>query len=116
MDHREAQLHQEIIHTRQAIDERLAQLEYRTQQTVHGVISTAHDIINHGLGTSIQGMQETGNRGVAVVVRYPWLTIIGGMLLGYLLGCTEGTRRLPAKSRRVRAYGVAQRCQPVSRP
>lgn len=116
MDQREAQLHQEIIHTRQAIDERLAQLEDRIQRTVHGAISTAHDIINHGLGTTTQGMQETGDRGVAVVARYPWLTIVGGMLLGYLLGCTGKARRLPAESRRVRAYEVGHQWPPVTRP
>lgn len=52
MDRTAAQLRRAIVQTRQRIDEKLAQLRWRVQQTVQGAQSTATDVINHGLMAS----------------------------------------------------------------
>jgi hypothetical protein len=106
MDHREAQLHQEIVHTRRAIDDKLAQLEHWGQQTLHGVTSRASDVIDQDLVTNVQWVQEARDRSVAVVVRCPWLIVAGGALLGYCLsrlGKAQRPRTMPGVVRRYAA-------------
>jgi hypothetical protein len=115
MDHRGTQLHQEIIHTRGAIDDKLAQVETRVQQMVHGARSTTIDVIDHGLIAGVQRARETRDRAVAVVAWYPWLIIAAGALLGYLLVRSDRVQRLHATSRSVRAYEAVLGCPPVTR-
>ena len=115
MDHTEAQLHQEIIHTRQVIDERLAQIERRGQETVHRFASTVTDAIHHSLMPSVQRVQDTSAKGDALLAQYPWLIVVSGALLGYLLGRPDGARRLPTELGRVRTYEVAPYCPPLTR-
>jgi hypothetical protein len=93
MDHREVQLHQEIVHTRQAIDHKLARLEWWVQQTVHRTRSRAADIIERNLVAHTRWMQETRDRSVVVIRRYQWLIVAGGMLLGYSLRHRGETQR-----------------------
>jgi hypothetical protein len=68
MDHKGTQLHQEIIHTRETIDDKLSQVERRVQRIMHGARSTAIDVIDHGLIAGVQGARETRDRAVALVV------------------------------------------------
>jgi len=94
MDQREAQLHQEIIHTRQAIDDKLAQLEHWRWQTIHETRSTVLDAIDYD--ANAQWLQKTRGGSYAIMERYPWLIIAGGMLVGYCLsrrGNTIGRAR-----------------------
>jgi hypothetical protein len=116
MDDRGTQLHREIIHRREAIDDKLAQVERRVQQMAHGARSTAIDVIDHGLIAGVQRARETRGRAVALVVWYPWLIIAAGALLGYIFGRPDGTQRLHATSGGVRAYEAVLGCPPVTRP
>jgi len=113
MDHREAQLHQEIIHTRQAIDEKLAQFEHWKWQTVHETKSTVLDAIDYEVNA--QWLQKTRSRSFAIMERYPWLIIASGMLLGYCL-----SRRAPVQYRptlnEVRSYEVTSGSPAVCPP
>src|SRR5262245_58039019 len=93
MDHREVQLHQEIVHTRQAIDHKLWSLEWWVKQTVHRARGRAADIIERNLVSHIRWVQESRDRSVVVITRYPWLIVAGGMLLGYSLRHRGQTHR-----------------------
>jgi hypothetical protein len=104
MDHREAQLHQEIVYTRQAIDDKLAQLEHWGWQTIHKTKSTALDAIDYE--SNVQWVQKTRGRGAAVMARYPWLIVAGGMLLGYCLSRGGAAQHRHAPLSIVRSYEV----------
>jgi hypothetical protein len=116
MDHTEAQLHREIIHTREEIDDKLAELDERTRQKWQGLTSTMTDIIDYGVIARIREVQETSDRGRAVMHRYPWLIIVGGALLGYLFGLTRQVSYSSSHVNQVRIYRVAQQCPPAISP
>ena len=105
MDHREAQLHQGIVYTRQAIDDKLAQLERWGRQTIQKTQSTALDAIDYE--ANVQWVQIIRNRGAAVMARYPWLIIAGGMLLGYCLSRRSAAQHRHAPLSAVRSYEVS---------
>ena len=104
MDHREAQLHQEIVHTRQAIDDKIAQLEHWGWQRVHETRSTVLDAIDYE--TNVQWVQKTRDRGAVITARHPWLILAGGILLGYCLSRRGATQRRHAALGVVRSYEV----------
>jgi hypothetical protein len=101
MDYREAQLQQEIIHTRQAVDDRLAQLGHWGRHTIDETRSTVLDAIDYEANT--QWLQKTQDRSSAIIERYPWLIIAGGMLLGYCLSRRGAAQYRPSPSV-VRSY------------
>jgi hypothetical protein len=103
MDHREAQLHQEIVHTRQAIDDKLAQFEHWGWHTIHETKSTVLDAIDYE--ANIQWLQKTRGRSSTIMTRYPWLIIACGMLLGYCLSRRGAAQPRPTLSV-VRSYEV----------
>jgi hypothetical protein len=113
MDHPETQFHQEIIHTRQAIDEKLAQFEHWRWQTIHETRSTVLDAIDYE--TNAQWIQKTRGRSFAIMERYPWLIIAGGMLLGYCLS-RQGAAQYRPTPRVVRSYEVTSRYPPICPP
>jgi hypothetical protein len=85
MDYREAQLHQEIIHTRQAIDHKLTRLEQWGAHAVHRTLSRVTDVIEHSLVANARWVQETRDRIVVLMAQYPWVIVASGVLLGYCL-------------------------------
>ena len=104
MDHRAAQLHQEIVHTRQAIDDQLSQLQRWGWQTIHKTKTTVYDAIDYE--ANVQWVQKTRGRGAAITGRYPWLVIAGGMLLGYCLSRRGETPHRHAALSAARSYEV----------
>jgi hypothetical protein len=94
MDHREAQLHQEIIHTRQAIDHKLTRLEQWGAHTVHRTLSRMTEVIEHSLVANGRWVQETRDRIVVLMAQYPWVIVASGVLLGYCLS-RQGTAQSP---------------------
>jgi len=113
MDHREAQLHQEIIHTRQAIDAKLTQLEHWRCQTIHETRSTVLDAIDYE--ANIQWLQRIRGRSVAIMERYPWLILASGMFLGYCLSRRGAAQYQPPLSV-VHSYEVTSGSPPVCLP
>jgi hypothetical protein len=113
MDHREAQLYQEIVYTRQAIDDKLAQIEHWGWQTLHGTKSTVLDAIDYE--ANVQWVQKTRGRSSAMMARYPWLIITGGMLLGYCLSRRGAAQYQPTPSV-VRSYEVTPGYPPACVP
>jgi hypothetical protein len=91
MDHREAELHQEIIHTRQAIDHKLAQLEHWRGRRIHEARATALEVSDYE--ANAQWLQNTRGRTSAIMERYPWLIIAGGLLFGYCLSRRDAAQR-----------------------
>jgi hypothetical protein len=85
VDHREAQLHQEIVHTRQAIDHKLTLLEQWGAHTMHRTLSRMTDVIEHSLVANARWVQETRDRIVVLMAQYPWVIVASGVLLGYCL-------------------------------
>jgi hypothetical protein len=113
MDHREAQLYQEIIHTRQAVDDKLAQLGHWRRQTIHETRATVLDAIDYEANT--QWLQTTRGRSAAIMERYPWLIIAAGMLFGYCLSRRGAAQYRPTPSV-VRSYEVTSGYPPVCAP
>jgi len=113
MDHREAQLHQEISHTRQAVDDKLARLGHWRWQKIHETRSTVLDAIDYEANT--QWLQKTRGRSSAIMERHPWLIIAGGMLLSYCLSRRDAAQHRPIPSA-VRSYEVTSGYSSVCAP
>ena len=113
MEHRDTQLYQEIVYTRQAIDDKLAQFEHWGCQTIHEIKSTVLDAIDYE--TNVQWLQKTRGRSSAIMARYPWLIIGGGMLLGYCLSRRGVAQYRPTLSD-ARSYEVPAEYPPICPP